>query len=100
MRSLSGAGVLFIICCASIMIGCKALPPEPERDTIFTSVKIVERIDGYPDALAITRFNGTGVCEIEVRRDVYPDCLAHEVMHCFSGNWHAGKETEMFCDLR
>lgn len=34
-------------------------------------------------------------CKIYLRH--YPKCLAHEVRHCFEGNWHEGRKTDEEC---
>ena len=38
---------------------------------------------------------GSGFCIIELVK--YPQCLAHEMRHCFEGNWHEGRETTANC---
>jgi len=42
---------------------------------------------------------GNGVCHVQIRKDIYPYCITHEVMHGFSGEWHGGEESTMFCEI-
>ena len=34
-------------------------------------------------------------CTIYLRN--YPECLAHEVRHCYEGNWHKGRKSTEYC---
>jgi len=77
------------------LVACSPVPPKPERDTIFTSVTLVDGFDN-PDQIGRIKHHGNGVCAIEIKRDHYPDCITHEVLHCFSGSWHEG-DNDDFC---
>lgn len=82
-----------------VLAGCSAQPaPTPDLDIIFASIKLVDSFpDRSPSTLALAKGTEHGFCSIEIRRDVYPRCITHEVMHCFSGNWHEGYETDEYC---
>lgn len=80
-------------CLALLLAGCAA--PEPVRDSAFIHFKLV-------DAVTITSMEGkagvaictsAGICEIQIRRDRYPECVEHEVRHAFEGPWHGSRPT-------
>lgn len=81
-----------------LLTGCASTPPAPKHTQVFTSIEIVDEFDN-PKQLGSTTWNPDveGVCEIKIRKDVYPNCITHEVMHCFSGEWHEGYDTDKYC---
>lgn len=44
--------------------------------------------------LAYAEIDGD-TCKVYLRR--YPQCLTHEIRHCFEGNWHEGRNTDEEC---
>lgn len=83
---------------ATLLAACNAEHPEPKRDMVVATVKIVDALPApvKQGELARAKFN-QGLCTIWIRRDVYPACLTHELMHCFSDSWHDGYETTAHC---
>jgi hypothetical protein len=47
-----------------------------------------------------TAMTNKGLCKVEILKDRYPDCITHEIMHCFSGNWHEGYDTTRYCNAQ
>jgi hypothetical protein len=81
--------------------GCATLDyPEPKRDLVYVSIELVDEIAEMPEAYGIARCYYNGVCNIKIRKDVYPRCITHEVMHAFSGPWHGNRKTTQFCDIK
>lgn len=84
-----------VITCVTLaaITGCDDFdgpPPQRLRDTsvITISVDPGARHPGWAD------WKG-GACHITLRE--YPLCLAHEVRHCFEGDWHPGYRTGEDC---
>ncbi|MNZ43824.1 hypothetical protein D3C78_614360 [compost metagenome] len=85
------AGVL--LAAAAGLTGCDDFngpPPKLQRavSTITVRVDPDLRSPGWAD------WKGDA-CRIILRE--YPLCLAHEVRHCFEGDWHAGHRTGEDC---
>lgn len=75
------------------LAGCVATHdkfPERKRDFVSAKIFVVDRIPDAPsDVLGQASWSGAN-CTIHVRSDIYPYAMTHELMHCFSGNWHEG----------
>jgi hypothetical protein len=78
-----------------LLAGCAA-QPVPVHDQVFFSVKLVDELP--PRVYGTAKCSFGNVCQIELLRSVYPDCLTHEIRHGFEGNWHEGYETTWDCD--
>ena len=65
------------------------------RTEAFVHYKIVETLDPpqKPDVVGFTRCTEYGVCEIQILKDYYPECLQHEGRHVFEGKWHGDRPT-------
>lgn len=92
---------LCVLMAAVLISGCSSITvdhPKPMRDTVFVAIHIVDELPtgNTDDTLAIAR-QTNGVGEIFIRRDVYPLCITHEVMHLFSGDWHGDDKSSEFC---
>lgn len=64
----------------------------PEPKPMLIEVRKLE--GGDFNVLGIAEIVGS-TCTIYIRR--YPQCLLHEVRHCFEGNWHEGKKSDEDC---
>lgn len=83
---------------ALVLVGCDNAVPMPQRTDAIAHIRLVDQIDYKPgyDALGLSRC-ANGVCVVEIRRDLYPACLVHEIRHVFEGDWHPGRETTEGC---
>jgi hypothetical protein len=76
-----------------LLAGCSATKdqfPERKRDAIFAEIFVVDEIpNAKSDVLGQAKWSGNR-CTVYVRSDIYPYAMTHELMHCFSGNWHEG----------
>lgn len=70
----------------------------PQRifDSTTMKLSVVDDV-GIEGAYASSKFS-KGICVIKIRKDIYPKCITHEVMHCLSLNWHPGRSTDSFCN--
>lgn len=87
-----------LILAVLLLAGCDQSPVTIERTDAIVHIKLVDQIDyrqGY-EALGLSRC-ANGVCVVEIRRDLYPQCLTHEMRHVFEGDWHARRETTEGC---
>lgn len=80
------------------LAGCDQTPAQIERTEALVHIRLVDSIDYKPGYIAhgLTRC-ANGVCVVEIRRDLYPQCVTHEIRHVFEGDWHAGRETTEGC---
>lgn len=87
-----------LIFAALLLAGCDQTPAQIERTEALVHIRLVDQIDYKPgwDALGVTRC-ANGVCVIQIRRDMYPHCLTHELRHVMEGDWHPGRETTEDC---
>lgn len=80
------------------MTGCatfiehNTVVPFPERTVSYIEIRKLS--GGDPNVLAYADITGT-TCIIYLRN--YPRCLAHEVRHCYEGNWHERRKTSEMC---
>ena len=60
------------------------------RTEAFVHYKIVDELTPpqKPNVVGFTRCSEGGICEIQILRDYYPECLEHEDRHIFEGDWH------------
>ena len=60
------------------------------RTDAFVRYKIVDELSPpqKPNVAGFTRCSEQGICEIQILRDYYPECLEHESRHLFEGAWH------------
>ena len=88
------------LCAVALLMlaGCDQTPVAIERTEALVHIKLVDHIDYKPgyEALGLSRCTN-GVCVVEIRRDLYPQCLLHEMRHVIEGDWHAGRETTEDC---
>lgn len=69
---------------------------EPLTDNMLVSVLIVDD-DVLPANTFADASANQGFCVVRIKRSVYPDCIKHEIRHCFEGNWHVGHESHDDC---
>jgi len=77
------------------LTACTTQPPKPVVDSRLITLELVDEFE-EPNKLGQATM-GTHLCSIEIRKDVYPNCVTHEVMHCMSGDWHKGRDSDEFC---
>lgn len=84
-----------LITCSVLLTGCAPhiLTTPPERDSAVILFKIVDELPSYApvDSAAVTKCISSGVCEIHILREYYPECVVHEIGHVTHGNWHHDK---------
>lgn len=77
-----------------LLIGC-AKQPTILQDEVFFHSKIVDDLPRGVFGRATCLSNN--LCTIEIRRETYPNCIGHEIVHGHSGDWHKGYETTWGC---
>lgn len=87
-----------IIILALLLSGCNESQKTPERDEVFARIRLVDDIPQHPGAYGYATCN-EGVCDIQIRRDIYPDCITHEIRHGFEGLWHGDTESMEDCKV-
>lgn len=60
----------------------------------FSKITILKLESNEPKILGTADIQGD---ECIIRLKQYPKCLAHEVRHCYEGNWHHGEENDDWC---
>ena len=79
-----------------LLSGCAALnAPTPIRNDVRVIIKAPQ---GYKDEnkLGTTTYLPTmNTCVITLRQ--YPECLLHEIRHCFEGQWHDARPNSEDC---
>ena len=63
-------------------------------DRTISHIEIKKLKGGNPKTLAYADITGD-TCVIYLRK--YPQCLAHEIRHCYEGNWHEGRDSSEYC---
>lgn len=83
-----------------MLSGCAATADQyPARtyDVIDARIHIVDKLpENKPDSVIGYAVWRGDQCEIWVLKRVYPHAVMHEIMHCFSGNWHEGRKSAEF----
>lgn len=79
--------------CTTTTMKHDIIQSENVRVSVITSAKLPTLPNGMPQLARTTV--GDGFCIIELAK--YPQCLLHEIRHCFEGNWHEGRETTKDC---
>jgi len=99
-RAITACFMGAVLCLVAMfaLAGCDQTPVTIERTEALVHIRLVDAIDYKPgyDALGLSRC-ANGVCMVELRKDLYPQCLTHEIRHVFEGDWHAGRETTEGC---
>lgn len=89
--------LLLLICV--LLSGCMSIVSYntviPFPDTSAMSIEIHQLKGGNHNILGTADIQGNK-CIIHLRK--YPHCLAHEVRHCFEGNWHQGEDNDEWCN--
>ncbi len=91
MRALGVA--LLLTGCASTF---DAPRPEADRTNVVIHFSLTDELPAGVNGDALEVGN---VCHIRLRPSVYPDCVTHEVMHCF-GWQHDDRPNQQFCFVR
>lgn len=91
---LSVAWVILLLAFTVSLTACSVTAdkfPERKRSHVNADIYIVDKIPSITDrsVLGTAMWSGSK-CTIYVRSDIYPYAMTHELMHCFSGNWHDG----------
>ena len=89
-----------LILAALLLAGCDQTSAQIGRTEALVHIRLVDQIDYKPgyEALGLSRC-ANGVCVVEIRRDLYPAYITHEIRHVFEGGWHARRETTEGCEL-
>lgn len=82
----------------SFAVGCAAAPKhyDLQRTEATVRVQVVERIPGRSNLYGLSSCR-EGICDVWIRRSVYPKCLIHELRHAFEDNFHAGRASTEDC---
>ena len=98
-QRLLGGGLV-----AASLVGCIGLYsyafPAPKHSNVVALIELTDTLDREGDRVLATttyREGAENVCYIKIKPEVYPNCIQHEVMHCFSGDWHEGYDTDDYC---
>ncbi len=87
-------GRLIIFCL--ILTGCSifhAPKPVPAVDAIVATVTLTEELP--PFILGTARYGA--VCDVKIRKSTYPQCITHELRHCFEGDFHKDRQSDADC---
>ncbi len=89
--------VFFVV--MSTVVGCSSTKPVLIRNSstltiIETDQFITSQSSREGEILGEAVIKGS-TCVIRLKQ--YPQCLLHEVRHCFEGNWHKHKESDKDC---
>ena len=83
----------------SLLAGCSS--PKPVLLRNISAITIIEtnhfttpQSSREGEILGEATIKGA-TCVIRLKK--YPQCLLHEVRHCFEGNWHPKTESEKDC---
>ena len=80
---------------ACLLISACSASPTIRHDQVFIESKVVDQLPLECPAGALACSVVTGpLCQIYIRRDIYPACIAHEVRHCHEGEWHQSPSSE------
>lgn len=80
----------------SLLFGCAGAPvdtklPKKEKEYPVMQIEIKQLVGGNPRVKAYAVLTPeANTCVIYLRK--YPQCLQHEVRHCFEGNWHPNEK--------
>lgn len=89
---------LLLIITMFTLSACTTFNTGSKRDnfpeTREMNISIHKLVGGNPRIKAYAEITGNE-CKIYLRR--YPQCLTHEIRHCFEGNWHEGRQTDEDC---
>lgn len=100
-RAITACFMGAVLCLVALfaLAGCDQSTVNIERTEALVHIRLVDQIDHKPGyiALGLTRC-ANGVCVVEIRKDLYPHCVTHEIRHVFEGDWHTGRETTEGCD--
>ena len=77
-----------------LLVGCTQRPVIL-YDEVFFHSKIVDNLP--PGVFGRATCLANNLCTSEIRRETYPDCVGHEIVHGHSGGWHEGYETTWGC---
>ncbi len=91
-------GRLIFICL--LLTGCSifhAPNPVPTVDAIVATVMLTE--DLPPFIMGEAHYGGA-VCQVKIRKSNYPNCLTHELRHCFEGKWHDDRPNQEDCFVK
>lgn len=75
-------------------VGCTIDTHKPNKDRV---VAVIDLVDTLPPRVMGNAQTINGVCKVDILKSNYPHCITHEIMHCFEGDWHKGKESNQYC---
>lgn len=77
-----------------VLSGCAYEAPVPVRTDMRVILKAPQ---GYADNKrgTATYLPAINTCIVTLRQ--YPECLLHEIRHCFEGQWHPGRTSDEDC---
>ena len=77
-----------------VLSGCAYEAPVPVRTDMRVIIKAPQ--DYADDKMGTaTYLPATNTCIVTLRQ--YPECLLHEIRHCFEGQWHPGRTSDEDC---
>ena len=78
-----------------LLTGCAYVPPVPVRNDMRIILRAPEQYQD-PNVLGTATYLAAwNLCVITLRE--YPQCLLHEIRHCFEGQWHPDRDTTEDC---
>lgn len=86
----------YLLILITVLTGCTTPVPQPMQKQVTAHINLVASVPSDPSAYGETRIVD-GVCVVWLKESTFPTCLAHELMHCFSGNWHPRGDSIAFC---
>lgn len=89
----------YLIPIALLLTGCNFFDnpkAAPITDNMLVSVLIVDDAELAANVFADAYYSD-GFCIVRIKKSVYPNCIKHEIRHCFEGKWHGDKMNSEDC---
>lgn len=77
-----------------VLSGCAYEAPVPVRTDMRVIIKAPQAYADNKMGTA-TYMPAINTCIVTLRQ--YPECLLHEIRHCFEGQWHPGRTSDEDC---
>lgn len=80
-----------------ITTGCTVPLYDIKTDRVVVVIDLVDETI-VPGAYGTARWSSShDFCRVQIRKDVYPACITHEIRHCFEGQFHPGRHSVVDC---
>lgn len=83
-----------------LLTGCEQNTGDPDKvrtDTFKVTVKLTDEVVYKGERVSGLAIWKDDWCIIQLPKDEYPRCLAHEMRHCLEGDFHEGYRSYEDC---